>query len=151
MISVNPRESEILGEKSVAALACVPVGVDIVNVFRAPDALPGIAGEAVAIGAKTCGVSSRLTVLGVQMPMHADAVGVPDPETPVGARGVGEPPVGARGVGEPPVGAAYGAVMNAIASAVGVDAFRRAPVTADVVLMTLEHGKRMHEPLQAHW
>ena len=141
MISVNPRESEILGEKSVAALACVPVGVDIVNVFRAPDALPGIAGEAVAIGAKTCGVSSRLTVLGVQMPMHADAVGVPDPETPVGA----------RGVGEPPVGAAYGAVMNAIASAVGVDAFRRAPVTADVVLMTLEHGKRMHEPLQAHW
>ena len=31
----------------------MPVHVDIVNVFRAPDALPGIAGEAVAIGAKT--------------------------------------------------------------------------------------------------
>mgnify|MGYP000461652022 CR=1 FL=1 len=58
--------------------------------------------------------------------------------------------VGARGVGEPPVGAAYGAVMNAIANAVGEDAFRRAPVTPDVVLMTLEHGRRMHEPLQAH-
>lgn len=31
-----------------------------------------------------------------------------------------------------------------------IDAFRRAPVTSDVVLMSLTHGKRMHEPLQAH-
>jgi len=52
VIPVNPRESDILGEKSVATLADVPVPVDIVNVFRAPDALPGIAREAVAIGAK---------------------------------------------------------------------------------------------------
>ncbi len=51
VIPVNPRESEILGEKSVKTLADVPVPVDIVNVFRAPDALPGIAREAVAIGA----------------------------------------------------------------------------------------------------
>jgi CO/xanthine dehydrogenase Mo-binding subunit len=60
-----------------------------------------------------------------------------------------ETPVGARGVGEPPVGAGYGAVLNAIADAVGEDAFRRAPVTADIVLMTLEHGRRMHE-MTAH-
>jgi predicted CoA-binding protein len=52
IIPVNPRESEILGEKSFSSLADVPVPVDIVNVFRAPDALPGIAREAVAIGAK---------------------------------------------------------------------------------------------------
>lgn len=52
VIPVNPRESDILGETSVATLADVPVPVDIVNVFRAPDALPGIAREAVAIGAK---------------------------------------------------------------------------------------------------
>ena len=58
--------------------------------------------------------------------------------------------IGARGVGEPPVGAGFGAVLNAIADAVGVDAFRRAPVTADIVLMSLTHGKRMHEPLRAH-
>ena len=37
--------------------------------------------------------------------------------------------VGAKGVGEPPVGAGYGAVLNAIADAIGPDAFRRAPVT----------------------
>jgi uncharacterized protein len=52
IIPVNPRETEILGEKSYATLRDVPVPVDIVNVFRAPAALPAIAAEAVAIGAK---------------------------------------------------------------------------------------------------
>jgi uncharacterized protein len=52
VIPVNPRESEILGEKSFAGLRDVPLEVDIVNVFRAPAAVPGIAAEAVAIGAK---------------------------------------------------------------------------------------------------
>jgi predicted CoA-binding protein len=52
VIPVNPRESEILGEETFKSLADVSVPIDIVNVFRAPDALPGIAEEAVAIGAK---------------------------------------------------------------------------------------------------
>ncbi len=81
-----------------------------------------------------------LTILDIPANLEAVALDIPDPETPVGA----------RGVGEPPVGAGYGAVMNAIADAIGVDAFRRAPVTADIVLMSLEHGRRMHAPLQAH-
>ena len=81
-----------------------------------------------------------LTILDIPATLQSGAVGLPDPETPVGA----------RGIGEPPVGAGYGAVMNAIADAVGVDVFRRSPVTPDVVLMSLEHGRRMHEPLQAH-
>ena len=51
VIPVNPRESEILGEKCYASLADIPEPVDVVNVFRAPDALPGIARDAVAIGA----------------------------------------------------------------------------------------------------
>ena len=51
VIPVNPRETEILGETSYKRLSDVPGHVDIVNVFRAPDALPGIAEEAVAIGA----------------------------------------------------------------------------------------------------
>ena len=51
VIPVNPRESDILGEKSYTSLLDVPVSIDIVNVFRAPDALPGIAEEAVAIRA----------------------------------------------------------------------------------------------------
>ena len=53
VIPVNPRESEVLGEPSFKTLLDVPGHVDIVDVFRAPDALPGIAAEAVAIGATT--------------------------------------------------------------------------------------------------
>ena len=53
VIPVNPRETEILGEKSFASLLDVPEPVDIVNVFRAPDALPAIAADAVEIGAGT--------------------------------------------------------------------------------------------------
>ena len=51
VIPVNPRETEILGQKCYASLLDVPEPVDVVNVFRAPDALPGIAREAVAIHA----------------------------------------------------------------------------------------------------
>ena len=52
VIPVNPREPEVLGERSFATLKEVPEAVDIVNVFRAPAALPAIARDAVAIGAK---------------------------------------------------------------------------------------------------
>jgi predicted CoA-binding protein len=53
VIPVNPREPEIFGETSYASLLDVPVQVDVVNVFRAPDALPAIAREAVAVNAGT--------------------------------------------------------------------------------------------------
>ncbi|TDV57836.1 CoA-binding protein [Actinophytocola oryzae] len=51
VIPVNPRAKEILGETSYPSLLEVPEKVDIVNVFRAPDALPEIARQAVRIGA----------------------------------------------------------------------------------------------------
>jgi len=51
IIPVNPRESEILAETSYPSLSDVPDPVDVVNVFRAPDALPAIAREAIAIEA----------------------------------------------------------------------------------------------------
>ena len=51
VVPVNPREPEVLGERSYQRLADVPGPIDIVNVFRAPEALPGIAREAVEVGA----------------------------------------------------------------------------------------------------
>ena len=51
VIPVNPRETEILGETCYPSLLDVPGPVDLVNVFRAPAALPGIARDAVAIQA----------------------------------------------------------------------------------------------------
>jgi uncharacterized protein len=52
IIPVNPRETEILGEKCYPSLTEIPGSVDLVNVFRAPEALPGIARETVAIHAR---------------------------------------------------------------------------------------------------
>jgi uncharacterized protein len=51
VIPVNPGETEILGEVCYPSISDVPVPVDIVDVFRAPEALPAIAREAVAIRA----------------------------------------------------------------------------------------------------
>ena len=53
VIPVNPRETEILGETSYPSLLEVPVPIDIVDVFRAPEALPEIARDAVAVQAGT--------------------------------------------------------------------------------------------------
>lgn len=52
IVPVNPRESEVLGEKSYPSLSAIPFPVDVVDVFRAPSAVPGIAQEAVDIGAR---------------------------------------------------------------------------------------------------
>ena len=51
VIPVNPREQGILGEKSWKSLLDIPIPIDIVDVFRAPDALPAIAADAVKIRA----------------------------------------------------------------------------------------------------
>ena len=52
VIPVNPREDEIFGLKSYDSVAEIPGEVDIVDVFRDPSAVPGIAEEAVAKKAK---------------------------------------------------------------------------------------------------
>jgi uncharacterized protein len=55
VIPVNPREdgNEILGEKVYASLKDIPVPIDMVDCFRASNAILPIAEEAVEIGAKT--------------------------------------------------------------------------------------------------
>jgi predicted CoA-binding protein len=53
IVPVNPNEQEILGEKSYPSLSDIPFHVDVVDVFRAPAAVPAIAEEAVKIGAGT--------------------------------------------------------------------------------------------------
>jgi len=74
VIPVNPRESEILGETCYPSLLDVPVPVDVVDVFRAPDALPEIARQAVAIhaGALWC----QFGVINFEAARIAEAGGV---------------------------------------------------------------------------
>ena len=52
IVPVNPRHSELLGERCYPSLAVVDVPVDCVEVFRPPEEAPGFAHEAVAIGAR---------------------------------------------------------------------------------------------------
>ena len=52
VIPVNPREEEILGEKSYASLTAIPEPVDVVNVFRRSEKVAGVVEDAIGIGAK---------------------------------------------------------------------------------------------------
>jgi len=61
VIPVNPRETEILGERSYPSLIDVPERIDIVDVFRRSEDTPGIADEAVTIGAKVLWLQSGIT------------------------------------------------------------------------------------------
>jgi predicted CoA-binding protein len=49
---VNPRESEVLGQRCYARLEEIPEPVDIVNIFRRSELVPEIVESAVAIGAR---------------------------------------------------------------------------------------------------
>jgi len=80
------------------------------------------------------------TILDVPVSMQWGALDIPDPETPVGA----------RGVGEPPVGGGCASVLNALSDALGDEIFRRAPVNLDTILTSLEAGRPMQHPLMAH-
>ena len=80
------------------------------------------------------------SILDVPALMDWAGVELPDPETPVGA----------RGIGEPPVAAGCSAVLNAISAAVGDEVFVRAPVTLDQIVTALEKGRPTQAPLTAN-
>ena len=60
VIPVNPRETEILGERSYPSLLEVPEPIDIVDVFRRSEDTPPIADEAVKVGAKALWLQSGI-------------------------------------------------------------------------------------------
>jgi CO/xanthine dehydrogenase Mo-binding subunit len=79
------------------------------------------------------------SILDTPVNMQWAALDIPDPETPVGA----------RGIGEPPVGGGCGAILNALSDALGDEIYRRAPVNLDTILTSLEAGRPMQDPLTA--
>ncbi|WP_420636754.1 xanthine dehydrogenase family protein molybdopterin-binding subunit [Candidatus Palauibacter sp.] len=79
-------------------------------------------------------------MLDVPLSMDWAAVGEPDPQTPIGAKGIGEPPVGAGSA----------AVASAIADALGGRCLCRIPLTTDVILAELEGRAQPHELTEIH-
>jgi predicted CoA-binding protein len=49
IIPVNPQVDEALGEKSYASLLDIPEKIDIVDVFRRPEAVPEIVDQAIQL------------------------------------------------------------------------------------------------------
>jgi xanthine dehydrogenase molybdenum-binding subunit len=80
------------------------------------------------------------TIMDIPGIVKIDALDIPDPETPIGA----------RGIGEPPVGAGCGAVAAALVDALGAEAFRRMPITPDLILTSIEAKTWQHDALTAH-
>jgi len=80
------------------------------------------------------------SILDVPMDMKWAAVGIPDPQSPVGAKGIGEPPMGA--------GAA--AIASAVADALGGACLCRTPLTPDLILAHLGGIRSPWGPLDVH-
>ena len=53
IIPVNPRVNVVLGEKSYSSIAEVPEKIDVVNIFRRPDAVPEIVDQAIQLKVPT--------------------------------------------------------------------------------------------------
>lgn len=72
--------------------------------------------------------------------MQADAVDEPDPQSPLGT----------KGIGEPVMGAGSGALLCAISDALGGHYFNRIPVTPDQIVNAASGRAQSHGPLQVN-
>ena len=52
VIPVNPRETDVLGERAYPSLSAVPGSIDLVNVFRRSEEAGAVVDEAIRIQAK---------------------------------------------------------------------------------------------------
>jgi len=78
----------------------------------------------------------------LDLPSMMDVAGVnqPDPDIPMGM----------KGVGEPPTGAAASAILCAISDALGGHYFKRNPITPDMIINAVAGRAQSHKPLQIH-
>jgi hypothetical protein len=74
VVPVNPRATEIFGQKAYPDLLAIPFKVDMVNVFRAPEECVEVAQQAVQIGAKTLWL--QLRVVNLDAAQIAEAAGL---------------------------------------------------------------------------
>lgn len=62
IVPVNPGYTEILGEKCYPGLKDIPFPVEVVDIFRQPEAIPAIVSEAIEVGAKVVWMQLGLVV-----------------------------------------------------------------------------------------
>ena len=74
IVPVNPLIGESLGEKAYATLSDVPEKIDIVNVFRRPEFVPGVVEEAIRL--KVPGIWMQEGVVHEEAAEKARAAGI---------------------------------------------------------------------------
>ena len=89
------------------------------------------------VGFNTCKPPSYLDVPAT---MTTSAVELPDPQNPIGA----------KGIGEPVQGCAAGALLCAISDALGGHYFNRVPVLPDMIVNAASGRAQSHKPLQVN-
>jgi predicted CoA-binding protein len=71
---INPSIPEVLGEKSYASLADLPIKPDIVNVFRLPKFIPAIVDEMLHLGLSNLWVQQG--IVNLEAATRAEAGGI---------------------------------------------------------------------------
>jgi predicted CoA-binding protein len=71
---INPSIPEVLGEKSYASLADLPIKPDIVNVFRLPKFIPAIVDEMLQLGLSNLWVQQG--IVNLEAATRAEAGGI---------------------------------------------------------------------------
>jgi len=89
------------------------------------------------VGYHQCGIPSYLDVPSVT---RTDAVNLPDPQNPFGA----------RGIGEPAMGCSVAALQSAISDALDGHIFGRSPITPDMVVNHVMGRDQSYKPLQTN-
>ncbi|MHB8303687.1 MAG: CoA-binding protein [Acidobacteriaceae bacterium] len=74
IVPVNPVLKEVLGEACYPSLREIPFPVDVVDVFRASEFVPGVVADAIAIGAKYLWLQEGITH--PEAIAHAEANGI---------------------------------------------------------------------------
>lgn len=72
IIPVHPTAKEVLGEKAYPSLAAVPETIDLVNVFRNSEAVPGILAEMKELGLRYAWLQEGVT--GEEIPEGLEVV-----------------------------------------------------------------------------
>jgi uncharacterized protein len=76
IVPINPKLTTVLGERAHAKLAELEGGVDLVNVFRAPQHVPGHVAEILALSPRPLGVWLQLGIAHAEAAARLEAAGI---------------------------------------------------------------------------
>jgi predicted CoA-binding protein len=76
ILPINPKLSSVLGERARASLAEIQGGVDLVNVFRAPQHVPAHVDEILALSPRPLAVWLQLGITPAAAAARLEAAGI---------------------------------------------------------------------------